>query len=86
MFMILVFLICMGYKLQHKHQEQFRKQFLGITVLCLLYGVIMELVQHYLIPFRSFELADILADGAGSVFGLILAGKKWIKKSPAGRG
>lgn len=36
------------------------------------YSIIVELVQHYFIPGRSFDLIDILADGVGCVIGFIL--------------
>ena len=45
-------------------------------VLGIFYGVVMELVQKYFIPFRSFDLMDILADGVGCVAGYFYAMKK----------
>ena len=37
----------------------------------------MELVQKYFIPFRSFDLLDILADGIGCVAGYFYAIKRF---------
>lgn len=37
-----------------------------IAICCLIYGVIMEFVQKYWIPNRSFDIMDIAADGLGS--------------------
>jgi len=44
------------------------------------YGVIMEYVQKYFIPNRSFDIGDILADTIGSIAGLVFATKVYIKK------
>ena len=43
--------------------------------LTLVYGIIIELLQNYA-PGRSFEFNEILADGAGAGFGIII----WIVK------
>lgn len=41
------------------------KWILYISIAGLLYGIAMEFVQKYFIPFRSFDLDDMLADGIG---------------------
>lgn len=38
---------------------------LYITLSGILYGIAMEFVQKYFIPFRSFEINDMIADGIG---------------------
>jgi len=46
-----------------------------LLVICLLssaFGIMMEFVQKYLVPNRSFETEDILADILGSVIGWLL--------------
>lgn len=45
-----------------------------------IYGILMEIVQHYFIPFRAFEAGDILADGTGAWIGYFYSVKKIIKK------
>jgi VanZ family protein len=42
-----------------------------IALSILAYGIIMEFVQKYLIPFRSFDIGDIAADGMGCLMGYI---------------
>jgi VanZ family protein len=37
-----------------------------------IYGTLIEFVQRYLIPFRSFDLVDIVADTVGALLGLLL--------------
>jgi VanZ family protein len=43
----------------------------------IVYGIAMEIVQKYFIPFRSFDLMDILADGIGCVAGYFFAIKRF---------
>lgn len=57
-----------------------RKDFLIITVLAILYGIIMEFVQRHLIPNRSFDTGDIIADAAGSLAGYVFSLKYLLKK------
>ena len=54
--------------------------FIYIALYSFLYGVIMEFIQKYFIPNRSFDLGDIAADGMGSGIGLLLSVKLYIKK------
>lgn len=42
-----------------------------VAVLVILYGILIEFVQLYFIPFRSFEIVDILADSAGVGLGIL---------------
>ena len=51
-----------------------------IAILAVIYGICMELVQHYFVLNRSFELNDILADLIGSLIGYLLVMKGYIKK------
>jgi VanZ family protein len=46
----------------------------------IVYGVAIELIQAYFISSRYGEVEDAIANGLGSVFGLIV-GKTWIKGS-----
>ena len=57
-----------------------KKIFLLITVLAICYGIIMELVQHYLVANRGFELGDIIADALGSFAGFAFSSYRYIKK------
>jgi len=40
-----------------------------IAISGLLYGIAMEFVQKYYIPFRSCDVEDMVADGIGSFAG-----------------
>ena len=43
----------------------------------IVYGIAMEIVQKYFIPFRSFDLGDIIADGIGCAAGYFFAIKRF---------
>ncbi len=44
----------------------------------LIYAVAIEIVQHYFIPNRSFDVLDIVADMTGGVIGLLVW--RWVYK------
>lgn len=55
------------------------------TVFCIAwfaYGIGMEFVQKYLVPFRSFDIGDIIADGVGCLLGLFYSIRTFIKNRP----
>ncbi|MGE5107879.1 MAG: VanZ family protein [Sphingobacteriales bacterium] len=39
----------------------------------ILFGVLMEVIQHFWVPGRSFEVKDILSDLAGSFLGWLIS-------------
>jgi VanZ family protein len=49
-------------------------------ILSLVYGIVMELVQENFIPFRSFDIIDMLANGLGCMAGYLIASKKFIRR------
>ena len=51
---------------------------LALSTVCFLYGLLIELIQHYLIPNRFFGADDILANTIGIVFGVLFV-KRIIK-------
>jgi VanZ family protein len=82
LFAILSFLFCWGiYKITVPIFEK-KKQFIQTGILCLLYGIVMELVQRYFIANRSFDAGDVVADGVGAFLGVFYSLKKYIKNKP----
>jgi len=63
-------------------EKNHKKLFRTIAILSILYGIIMELVQQFFIPFRSFEITDIAADTIGSFAGYLISMKWYIKNKP----
>jgi len=74
LFGVLVWLWCRVF------QRKNRKIFFLVCIACILYGIAMEFVQRYLLPSRSFEIIDILADSAGSYLGLYISLRMYGKK------
>lgn len=49
-------------------------------LLALCYGFGVEVIQHYFIPNRSFDLGDVTGDMLGAVAGVWWWNKRYIKK------
>ena len=79
LFAMLVVAWCLAYSSNSISEKPLKNIFLRIAILGLLYGVIMELIQHFYIPFRSFDYGDIVADAVGCIGGYFFSGK-YIKK------
>ena len=70
-FSILVFLFCRAINDKSKFFN-----FVLIAVFALIYGIAIEFIQDFIIPLRSFEFGDIVADSIGCLLGLFIASKK----------
>ena len=80
MFAIMVFLATWGFpKKKWNDLKKLRQNFMWIALSCLLYGIIMEFVQKYWIPNRSFDGGDIIADAAGCTLGLLYSLRRYKK-------
>lgn len=53
-----------------------------LLISALLYGLLVEFVQKYWIPLRSFDLYDVAADTAGSILGLLVWSGVYKKNKP----
>lgn len=78
LFMILIILWSKAYSHKKNIQVTHRKIFFRIMIIGIVYGIAVEIVQKYFIPFRSFDLVDILADGIGCIAGYFLSVKKFL--------
>lgn len=54
-------------------QQQNTWIWISRTIRLMVFGLCMELWQHYVIPFRSFEVADLFANLSGCILGIILS-------------
>ena len=79
LFMVLVILWGKVYSNKKIIQNDTRKIFFQIMLLGFSYGIAMELVQKYFVPYRSFDLIDILADGVGCFIGYLISVKRFVK-------
>jgi VanZ family protein len=78
LFFVLVFLWCRAY-IKRGLAISIKKIFFTIAILSTAYGIGMEIVQHYFIPFRSFDYGDMIADGIGSIAGYIISVNRFVK-------
>jgi VanZ family protein len=78
-FALLSFLFCKSLIINNLPRKTVLQLYFFIAALSALYGIFMEFVQKWLIPGRSFELTDILADTAGSFLGFLFAFRRYIK-------
>jgi hypothetical protein len=70
-FALLVFL----WRFYFAAEQKFHLILLGAAFV---YGLLVELIQHYLIDNRSFDAFDVAADMAGAVIGILCW--QWYKK------
>jgi VanZ family protein len=71
MFLLLTVLFCYPLVNSGLEKRTIRSRFIKITVLAILYGVMMEYVQLYLVYGRSFDVMDIVFDAIGSLAGYL---------------
>lgn len=67
LFFILCLLFTWPFRLSSLDSSKRKQSFLLILFGGIAYGTLMEFVQKYWIPNRSFELGDIAADSVGSL-------------------
>lgn len=80
LFSVLVFLWCLAISAEKKIFKSVQQLFVWVTLGGCVYGIVMEYVQKYFIPNRSFDIGDIIADTIGSIVGLVVATKLLVKK------
>ena len=76
LFAVLVFLWCLPLQLLIKNTDRRNTIYGWITLGFIAYGVAIEFIQRDLIPYRSFDLYDIVADTIGCGVGWIVI-RKW---------
>ena len=80
MFFALTWLFCRPFRSSVFDSKGREKWFLQIMISLIVYGILMEFVQKYFVPFRSFELADIGVDSLGAITGYLVSRKMFIKR------
>lgn len=82
-FILLVVLWCLAWKSLKQNRitsANLKRAFWTIAILFIAYGVAIEFIQKYFIPFRSFDVTDMIADSIGSFIGVIFSIRRYIKK------
>ena len=80
MFAVMVALWCWAALGLKKNPEELKRIFIVLCLVWFAYGIGMEFVQKYLVPNRSFDIGDIIADGVGCLLGLYYSTRAFIKK------
>ena len=75
LFFVLAFLLIRGFQLQHTFALLHKFPGLMATVLCILYGAVLEILQGLLFIERSADIYDFIANAFGSIMGFALFNK-----------
>ena len=78
MFFLLILLTARGFVLQTSYPDLKIKAKLYSLLICIFYGGLIEILQGTIFIERSADWFDFLADGVGSLVGLLLY--NWIEK------
>jgi VanZ family protein len=76
-FMIMVLLWCLPLVHRSSGKQVVMKQIIKATAIIFCYGILMEFIQHALIPYRSFDTSDIVADAVGCLAGFFIIRNQW---------
>lgn len=69
LFSVMIILWCLP--LLHRGMITVLNMTISISVGFFAYGIIMEFVQHFFVPNRSFDMGDIVADAIGCLIGFL---------------
>jgi VanZ family protein len=70
LFFILSYTLLLYFKKSNKKYLKNKRVQIIAIILCIVYGIFLEFFQKIFVPSRSFDVADILADSIGAIFGL----------------
>ena len=77
LFSVLVFLFFFPFIKGNITGKKKKQILIWIAIAGLAYGIVMEFIQKYWIPNRSFDVFDILADGVGCFIPVFFS-KRWL--------
>ena len=80
-FAVMVWLFCRAFYQKNTSLQKLKNTFIIITASAILYGLLMEFVQKNLVPNRSFDEWDLLADAIGAFIGYFFSNWFYIKKA-----
>jgi VanZ family protein len=81
LFSIMAALICLWLSKKGMPAGKKNQYFLLCGMVCVVYGILMELIQKFYVPNRSFDSADILADTVGSLVGVLFSARRYKMKA-----
>ena len=68
-YFLLSIIFIYDFKFFKKREYKFRKIII-VFLVCVIFGALIEILQHYLIESRSGDIVDLLADTLGIIFGI----------------
>jgi VanZ family protein len=74
----LTLLFCLPFFKAHFSLQEKINYFIRISLAVILWGIIVEVIQRFFIPGRSFDMLDWAADSAGVYIGFLIS-KRIIK-------
>jgi VanZ family protein len=76
LFAVLTYLMIVGLKKQHTYLKLQHYAMRTALFVSTLFGIFIELMQHFLIPGRQGDIIDVLSNTIGCLLGIVLF--KWI--------
>ncbi len=81
LFSVLVILISLPITEIAMQKKKLFFMLLSVAMNCFLYGIVIEVIQYYFIPNRSFDIKDIICDGLGCLSGWLFV-QRQLRKIP----
>ncbi len=72
MFFLLTIFFSYPFTMNVQDKRAVKSWFVIIALSIIAYGILMEFVQKYFVPGRSFEVADIIFDGLGTLTAIFI--------------
>lgn len=71
MFFLLTVFFSYPFTIRLHNKQAIKSWFVSIALYALAYGIVMEFVQKFFVLGRSFDVADVMFDGLGSLVGML---------------
>jgi VanZ family protein len=78
LFFGLAFLFCRPFKSSSLSRLEKRSWFISIAFYALAFGIVMEFIQKYFVPYRTYDVWDIFFDGTGALAAYICSIKLFL--------
>jgi VanZ family protein len=76
-FLVTTWLWCLPVLYRFSHRQNLAKLAVATAFAIFCYGILIEIIQHFFIAYRTFDWRDIAADGAGCLIGFLIARSQW---------
>ena len=76
LFTVMILLWCLPLLYKSLIPSTLTRLFLWISVAFFCYGILMEFIQYFFVPNRSFDFLDIASDAAGCLVGFLFVKRR----------